>query len=182
MDHKLSDKAGSGNSQAAGSNEEAEDSGFETAVSGKVVRTGEQDESPGTGVIFPGRDGAPDTILGEKQYLKNRGIVHRAIHILEGWKFMTARISSSRVPVDIIALRRDMALLVQVISSKHPIPNAKKLVKRYAAKIRALRRMGTSLQFRKVLMAHSMPCGWKYYDVLPGGVIPAWDLYKHPAA
>ena len=108
--------------------------------------------------------------------LKNRGIVHRAMQILGEWKFIPARIICAAVPVDIIAVRRDASLLVQVISSKQPIPCAKTLVRRYRTKIQALRTLGTTAQFRKLLMAHSCSCGWKYYDVLPGGLKPAWDL------
>jgi hypothetical protein len=121
------------------------------------------------------------TLPGFDDYLKNRGIVHRAMHLLEEWKFMPARISCSKVPVDIIALRKDMALLIQVISSKKPVPDAKTLVRLYAKKIHALRTMGTTAQFRKMLMAYSKLCGWKYYEVLPGGLIPAWDLPDVPA-
>jgi hypothetical protein len=98
------------------------------------------------------------------------------MELLHAWKFLPARISSSRVPVDIIAIRGDMALLAQVISSKKPIPDAKALVRDYAARIDALRQMGTSSQFRKIVMATSKLCGWKYYEVLPGGLIPAWSL------
>jgi hypothetical protein len=87
----------------------------------------------------------------------------------------------SKVPVDIIALRNDMTLLVQVISSKKPIPDAKTLVRDYAGKIDALRRMGSTVQFRKMLMAYSRVCDWKYYEVLPGGLIPAWHLPDTPA-
>lgn len=114
-------------------------------------------------------------------YLRNRGIVHRAMELLEEWKFLPARISSSKVPVDIIAIRKDMTLLVQVISSKKPIPNAKTLVRHYAAKVDAVRQMGSPLQFKKMLMAYSKLCGWKYYEVLPGGLIPAWHLPDAPA-
>ena len=108
--------------------------------------------------------------------LKNRGIVHRAMQILGEWKFIPARIICAAVPVDILAVRQDVTLLVQVISSKQPIPCAKTLVQRYRTKIQALRTLGTTAQFRKLLMAWSRPCGWKYYDVLPGGLKPAWDL------
>jgi hypothetical protein len=121
------------------------------------------------------------TLAGCDDYLKNRGIVHRAMRLLEEWKFMPARISCSKVPVDIIALRKDMALLIQVISAKKPVPDAKTLVRLYAGKIHALRTMGTTAQFRKMLMAYSKLCGWKYYEVLPGGLIPAWDLPDIPA-
>lgn len=121
------------------------------------------------------------SVPGIDDYLKNRGIVHRAMRLLEEWKFIPARISCSTVPVDIIALRKDVALLVQVISSKKPVPDAKTLMRLYAKKVHALRQMGTTAQFRKVLMAYSKLCGWKYYDVLPGGLIPAWDLSDVPA-
>jgi hypothetical protein len=121
------------------------------------------------------------TLTGLDEYLRNRGIVHRAMQLLEEWKFLPARIVCSKVPVDIVALRKDMSLLVQVISSKKPIPDAKTLVRDYAGKIDAVRRMGTTVQFRKMLMAYSRVCDWKYYEVLPGGLIPAWHLPDAPA-
>jgi hypothetical protein len=111
-------------------------------------------------------------------YVKTRGIVQRAMDLLESWKYQPASIRASKLPVDIVALRDDMDMLVQVISSKHPIPDARTLIQRYAKKIDALRLMGTAKRFRKILMAHSLPCGWRHYDVLPGGLIPAWDLHK----
>jgi len=111
-------------------------------------------------------------------YQKTRGIVQRAMDLLESWKFQPASIRGSKLPVDIVALRDDMDMLVQVISSKHPILDAKTLFRRYKKKIDAIRLMGTASRVRKVLMAYSMPCGWKHYDVLPGGLIPAWDLHK----
>ncbi|MGD0080185.1 MAG: hypothetical protein ABSB80_06005 [Methanoregula sp.] len=121
------------------------------------------------------------TLTGLDEYLRNRGIVHRAMQLLEEWKFLPARIICSRVPVDIIALRKDMRLLVQVISSKKPIPDAKTLVRNYAGKIDTIRSMGTTVQFRKMLVAYSRVCDWKYYEVLPGGLIPAWHLPDAPA-
>jgi len=120
------------------------------------------------------------TVSADVVYVKTRGIVQRAMDLLEAWKFQPASIRGSRLPVDIIALRDDMDMLVQVISSKHPIPNAKTLVEKYRKKIDVLRLMGTSGRFRKILMAHSVSCGWKHYDVLPGGLVPAWDLHRLP--
>jgi hypothetical protein len=120
-----------------------------------------------------GKDGQ---LVRTGDYLRSSGVVYRAMHLLEEWKFVTARISCAKVTVDIIAIRNDMALLIQVISSKKPLPNAKTIVRDYAAKIESLRSMGTSAQFQKVLMAYSNLCGWKYYEVLPGGLKPAWSL------
>nr|WP_321350349.1 hypothetical protein [uncultured Methanoregula sp.] len=122
------------------------------------------------------------TTADPDNYLRSRGIVHRAMQLLEEWKFQPARISSSKIPVDIIAIRKEMTLLVQVISSKKPTPDARTLVRHYAGKIRNLMEMGSSARFRKILMAYSTVCGWKYYDVLPGGLIPAWDLPEIPAS
>ena len=115
-----------------------------------------------------------------KEYLRGSGIVYRAMHLLEEWKYMTARISSAKVPVDIIALRKDVVLLVQVISSRKPLPDAKTVLRHYAEKIGNLRRMGTAMQFRKMLLAYSRPCGWKYFEVLPSGLIPAWNVPAVP--
>jgi hypothetical protein len=113
-------------------------------------------------------------------YLRSSGIVHRAMRVLEQWEYRTARISSSLTPVDIIAFRKSDALLVQVMYSKVPVPDAKTLENRYHGKMENLRLMGTSRQFRKIVMAYSPGCGWKYYEVLPGGLMPAWDLPEIP--
>jgi hypothetical protein len=146
----------------------------------ETIQTKEQESTAG------GQPVAADIVLHETDSegslrtpavrLKNRGIVHRAMQILGEWKFIPARIICAAVPVDILAVRQDVTLLVQVISSKQPVPCAKTLVLRYRTKIQALRTLGTTAQFRKLLMAWSRPCGWKYYDVLPGGLVPAWDL------
>lgn len=115
-----------------------------------------------------------------KEYLRGTGVVYRAMQLLEGWKYMTARISSAKVPVDIIALRNDVVLLVQVISSRRPLPDAKTILQHYAEKIASLRSMGTAFQFRKMLLAYSRRCGWKYFEVLPSGLIPVWNVPAVP--
>lgn len=117
---------------------------------------------------------------GHNEYLRSSGIVHRAMRMLEEWKYVPARISNSSIPVDIIALRKSEALLIQVISSKMPVPDAKTLVHLYAEKVNYLRMMGTYQQFRKYIMVYSLLSGWKYYEVLPGGLIPAWHLTDIP--
>ena len=145
------------------------------AVAGNPVRA----QTQATIIMHEKKKGK---ISVKDMYQKTRGIVQRAMELLESWKFQPASIRGSKLPVDIVALRDDMDMLVQVISSKHPILDAKTLLRRYKKKIDALRLMGTSSRFRKILMAHSLPCGWKHYDVLPGGLIPAWDLHKSSQA
>lgn len=115
---------------------------------------------------------------GQNEYLRSSGIVHRAMRMLEEWNYVPARISNSPIPVDIIALRKSEALLIQVISSKMPVPDAKTLQHLYAERVNYLRMMGTSQQFRKYIMVYSPQYGWKYYEVLPGGLIPAWHLLE----
>lgn len=133
---------------------------------------------PDTTIVI--HDKEEGSVSADFVHVRTRSIVQRAMALLEAWKFQPASIRGSRLPVDIIALRGDVDMLVQVISSKHPIPDAKTLVEHYRKKINALRQMGTAARFRKILMAHSVPCGWKHYDVLPGGLMPAWDLHKLP--
>ncbi len=113
-------------------------------------------------------------------YLRSSGIVHRAMQLFEDWQYQPARISSSRIPVDILAIRNDTALLVQVIHYRGAVLDAAQLTRQFGTKIQHLREMGTSRQFRKILLAYSTNGGWKYYDVLPGGLIPAWDLPEAP--
>ena len=131
----------------------------------------------------PGLSGSRENDAEEviSSYLRSAGIVHRALRLFEDWKYKPARIICSCIPVDIIAIRRDQVLLVQVISSRAPDLDAATLTRQYGSKIQNLRAMGTQAQFRKILLAYSRNSGWKYYDVLPGGLIPAWDLPEPPA-
>ncbi|WP_372962076.1 hypothetical protein [Methanoregula sp.] len=131
----------------------------------------------------PGLSGSRERDAEEviSSYLRSAGIVHRALRLFEDWKYQPARIICSCIPVDIIAIRRDCVLLVQVISSRAPDLDAATLTRQYGSKIQNLRAMGTQAQFRKILLAYSRNSGWKYYDVLPGGLIPAWDLPEPPA-
>ena len=121
-------------------------------------------------------EGVPEKFI----HPRNSGVVHRAMKQLEAWKFLPARIIIAKVPVDIVALREDMDMLVQVITSRQQIPDAKTLIATYPQKIGSFCRMKTSAQFRKLLMAYSTLRGWKYYNVLPGGLMPAWDLIEDP--
>jgi len=96
--------------------------------------------------------------------------------ILAEWHYQPARISNTAIPVDIIAFKKSRTVLAQVIYSKKPMPDAATLTRYYSKRLDSIRRMGTSDQHRKIVMAYSLTCGWKYYDVLPGGLIPAWSL------
>jgi len=132
-----------------------------------------------TTVIVHETDGG-DSLSALDCYMKNRGIVHRAMDLLHAWKYLPARIVSAKLPVDIIALHKDSDILAQVVSSKHPMPDVDTLSRNYGKKIDSLRLMDVARRYRKIVMSWSMPFGWKHYDVLPGGLIPAWDLHKLP--
>jgi hypothetical protein len=111
-----------------------------------------------------------------RNYLRSNGIAYKAMGIMETWNFKPSKIVSTGTPVDIIAFRNEKTFLVQVIYAKSLIPDAKTLERVYKTDVNALREMGTNDHFRKIVMVFSPKCGWKYYDVLPGGLIPAWDL------
>jgi len=121
-----------------------------------------------------------EKLHGVTAYLRSSGIVYRAMQVLQEWEYLPARISSSSVPVDIIALKKNHTLLIQVISSKKPVPDANTLSRLYGKKIQDLRMMGTTSQFKKLVMVYSQKSGWKYYEVLPGGLLPAWNLPEGP--
>lgn len=123
-----------------------------------------------------------DSLSAVDCYLKNRDIVHRAMDLLEAWGYHPARIVSAKIPVDIVAIRKDTDLLAQVVSFRHPMKDVGMLYRSCRKKINALRRMDLGQRYRKIVMSWSMPFGWKHYDVLPGGLIPAWDLHKLPVA
>ena len=150
--------------EAISSQGEIEQDGIPTfAVSEGRLETRVPQSGPG-GFVMP------------RTNLRSNGAIYEAMGILESWNFKPSKIVSSETPVDIIAFRNEMAFLVQVIYSKGAVPDAKTLEQVFKTEVNNLRAMGTSAQFRKIVMAYSRKCGWKYYDVLPGGLIPAWDL------
>ncbi|MGD0079820.1 MAG: hypothetical protein ABSB80_04120 [Methanoregula sp.] len=145
----------------------------------RIALSGENTPATEATVIIHEIDG-DETPGCREAYLRSTGIIFRAMRLLEEWKYLPAQISHCRIPVDIIALRKDVTLLIQVIYSRKPVSNARVLVSHFAEKIDNLRTMGTTRQFRKMIMVYSRLCGWKYYEVLPGGLIPAWALPALP--
>ena len=116
--------------------------------------------------------GSPSRI----KYYRGKGQVYEAMAILAEWHYQPARISNTAIPVDIIAFKKSQTVLAQVIYSKKPMPDAATLTRYYSKRLDSIRQMGTPDQHRKIVMAYSLITGWKYYDVLPGGLIPAWSL------
>lgn len=94
--------------------------------------------------------------------------------------YTAARISNAPVPVDLFAYRGAEPLIVQVIYSRTLVLDVKALKKHHAEKIEALRGMRLPAHFRKIVMVYSPSCKWKLYEVLPGGLIPAWSVIRLP--
>ena len=89
----------------------------------------------GEPTIIIHENGGDDTGQVISSYLRSSGIVHRAMRLFEEWNYHPARISSSKIPVDILAIRKDTVLLVQVISSRATVLDAASMTGQYGEKI-----------------------------------------------
>ena len=150
----------------------------QSALSSGCRQKKKSGKKPGETTIIVHTEDCTGKLEGIEIHPRHSGVVHRAMHRLEERGFLPARIIISKTPIDIVALRPDMNLLVQVITSRQEIPDARTLVSRNREKIGCFCRMKTSAGFRKILMAYSALAGWKVYDAFPGGLMPAWDFLK----
>jgi hypothetical protein len=130
-----------------------------------------------TTIVFHG-DTGDEPAFGPPEYTRSNAIICEASLILEGWKYLPATVRKCPVPIDIIAVGPDDTLVIEVVRARKPVPDAKVLCTIYRKEVDHLRSMKASSQFRKMLWVCSPRCGWRFYDVFPGGVWLAKDLME----
>jgi len=116
--------------------------------------------------------------FGPEIYTRCNAIILDAMHILECLGFLPVLVRKSKIPLDLIGIGPDGAMVIEVVRSRKPLPDAPTVVARCRKEIDYLRDIKPSSQFRKMIWVYSPQCRWRFYDVFPGGIWLAKDLME----
>lgn len=120
--------------------------------------------------------GERETPANHKRSSKCNPHVYSAMRLLMSYGFIPVRLAESILPLSIIGFKESSPLLVLVISSRKPIPSAKKLREEYEEQVLYLCSMAGSIQYRIMIWVHSPKCSWGYYRISPGGLEYDWKF------
>jgi hypothetical protein len=130
-----------------------------------------------TTIIFHEKSGG-ELAFGPPEYTRSNAIICEASRILETWNYLPAQIRKSPIPIDLIGVGTMDSLVIEVIRSRKPVPDAPTLCDAFRKEVDHLRSLATSSQLRKMIWVYSPQCRWRFYDVFPGGVWLAKDLME----
>lgn len=130
-----------------------------------------------TTIIFHTKEGG-DMAFGPPEYTRCNALICEASRILETWNYLPVLIRKSPVPIDLIGVGTKDALVIEVVRSRRPVPDAPTICELFRNEIDHLRSLKSSSQFRKMIWVYSPQCRWRLYDVFPGGVWLAKDLME----
>jgi len=116
--------------------------------------------------------------VGPEIYTRCNAIIIDAMHIQECLGYLPILVRKSKIPLDLVGLRADGALIVEVVRSRKPLPDAPTVLDRCRTEIDCLRTMKSPSQCRKMLWVYSPQCRWRFYDVYPGGIWLAKDMME----
>ncbi|HVP97044.1 hypothetical protein [Methanoregula sp.] len=116
--------------------------------------------------------------LGPENYTRCNAIIIDAMRILECLGYQPVLVRKSRIPLDLVGLRADGALIIEVARSRTALPNARQVVLHCRKEMDYLSEMKSSSQVRKMLWVYSPQCRWRFYDVFPGGVWLAKEMME----
>jgi hypothetical protein len=116
--------------------------------------------------------------FGPPAYSRSSAIICEASRIMEYRGYVPVTVRKSPVPLDLIGFGAKETLVIAVVRSRKPVPNAPVLCKAFRKEIDPLRSLNTSSPFRKMILVFSPQCGWRFYDVFPGGVWLARDFME----
>jgi hypothetical protein len=119
-----------------------------------------------------------DLKFGPQEYTRCNAIIFDAMRILECLDYLPVLVRKSKIPLDLIGIRADGAMLIEVVRSRKPLPDAHTVCTLCRKEIDYLRAMKPSSQFRKMIWVYSPQCRWRFYDVYPGGIWLAKDLME----
>ncbi|MFA4825762.1 MAG: hypothetical protein WC593_11490 [Methanoregula sp.] len=139
-------------------------------VTGQVV-AGE------TTIIFHEAAGG-EPAFGPPEYTRCNALIFEAARMLETWHYLPAQIRKSPIPIDLIGLGKTDTLIIEIIRSRKPVPDAPVLCESFRKEVDHLRSLETPSRHRKMIWVYSPQCRWRFYDVFPGGVWLAKDLME----
>ena len=130
-----------------------------------------------TTIIFHEKSGG-EPAFGPPEYTRCNAIICEAMRILESWNYLPVLVRKSPVPIDLIGVGTTDALVIEVVRSRRPIPDAPTVCEAFRKEVDHLRSLKAPSQFRKMIWVYSPQCRWRFYDVFPGGVWLAKDLME----
>jgi hypothetical protein len=136
--------------------------------------------SPAAGetTVIPRAGEGGELTVGPLVYTRCNAIILDAIRILECLGYLPVLVRKSTIPLDIVGIRADGALIIEVVRSRRPLPDAHTVSTFCRREIDYLREMKPSSQFRMMIWVYSPQCHWRFYDVYPGGIWLAKDLME----
>ncbi len=130
-----------------------------------------------TTIIFHETAGS-EPAFGPPEYTRSNALICKASRILVTWHYLPAQIRKSPIPIDLIGLGRTDTLIIEIIRSRKPVPDAPALCGAFQKEVDHLRSLETPSRHRKMIWVYSPQCRWRFYDVFPGGVWLAKDLME----
>ncbi len=130
-----------------------------------------------TTIIFH-ETGGNELAFGPPEYTRCNAIICEATRILETWGYLAATIRKSRIPFDLIGMKTGDTLVIEVVRSRRPVPDAPTLCNAFQKEVSYLQSMKIPPHYRKMIWVYSPQCRWRFYDVFPGGVWLANDLME----
>jgi hypothetical protein len=119
-----------------------------------------------------------EPVFGPPEYTRSNALICEASRILVTWQYLPAQIRKSPIPIDLIGLGRTDTLIIEIIRSRKPVPDAPGLCEAFRKEVDHLRSLETPSQHRKMIWVYSPQCRWRFYDVFPGGVWLARDMME----
>ncbi len=143
---------------------------------GAVIATGVP--AAGETTVIPRAGEGGELAVGPLVYTRCNAIIFDAMHILECLGYLPVLVRRSKIPLDIVGIRGHEALIIEVVRSRRPLPDAHTVCTFCRTEIDYLREMTPSSQFRKMIWVYSPQCQWRFYDIFPGGIWLAQDLME----
>ncbi len=132
----------------------------------------------GVPAIIIGTGAGGELVNGPEHYIRCNAVIIDAMRILECFGYLTIMVRKSKIPLDLVGLRPDGAVAIEVVRSRLPLPDAKVVYRECKKEVDYLRKMKSPSQCRKMLWVWSPQCRWRFYDVFPGGIWLAKDMME----
>ena len=84
--------------------------------------------------------------------------------------------AESALPVHLIGRKKSRSLLIHIIRSCRPCRVPPCSIPSICREVAHLCWLLGAIPYQIMIWVCTRNSGWKYYTVLPGGLIPAWDL------
>lgn len=101
---------------------------------------------------------------------RSNPVVYEAMDHLRTYGYEPAPIRASQIPLNIVAMKKSGSFFVLALRSRLPVPSAVKLRELFTGKVDHLRGMVERVRERIMILVYSPACGWRYYQVYPGGL------------